>query len=431
MRTSISSCLLGMGLIVATLAHVPSASSNSGNTELICLTENEADCYPRIFEPTEDFQIIKEGQDIPPGLHVRLNIYTGLKEARLNIPMEGEEDDGVIEVNMEQAVMVVPNPESDEDGAVKSSSKKDSSNDSAMRDRVPQAPPAYESAGKIKEPFKGEDDANESAAFAHAKSIIHTYPKKINEEVQAALEILVELSHDIYYGVEITKDPKSLNWLMEMMSNPDATIAHSSALIVANAVQNNPTALKEAIGSWKEIFCPSAKEQKDCEERSIVEEFIWAFKQDTDPAAIRAVINALHGFTKDTAIRDEFVLAEGMEHLAQIFIRPEDEYPNYDGVRLKIMNFITDTFLDEEMGAEVGLWPRSKRRHPSKCATPVGITTMWPGCWESYISEKMKGKEGSEMWKTYEQFFENIVRGRNVARGAPPNQGLEKDRDEL
>lgn len=36
-----------------------------------------------IFVPTEDWKVVKDGQHIPPGLHVRINLQTGLKEAKL------------------------------------------------------------------------------------------------------------------------------------------------------------------------------------------------------------------------------------------------------------------------------------------------------------------------------------------------------------
>ncbi|XP_068745321.1 nucleotide exchange factor SIL1-like [Montipora capricornis] len=42
-----------------------------------------------IFQPTADWQTIQPGQGIPPGLHVRMNLQTGKKEAKL---MDG--DDG-------------------------------------------------------------------------------------------------------------------------------------------------------------------------------------------------------------------------------------------------------------------------------------------------------------------------------------------------
>lgn len=35
------------------------------------------------FIPTNEWQIVKDGQAIPPGLHIRLNLETGLREAKL------------------------------------------------------------------------------------------------------------------------------------------------------------------------------------------------------------------------------------------------------------------------------------------------------------------------------------------------------------
>ena len=42
-----------------------------------------------VFQPTAEWQTIQPGQGIPPGLHVRMNLQTGQKEAKL---MDG--DDG-------------------------------------------------------------------------------------------------------------------------------------------------------------------------------------------------------------------------------------------------------------------------------------------------------------------------------------------------
>ena len=43
-----------------------------------------------VFKPTADWQTIQPGQGIPPGLHVRMNLQTGQKEAKF---MDG--DDGM------------------------------------------------------------------------------------------------------------------------------------------------------------------------------------------------------------------------------------------------------------------------------------------------------------------------------------------------
>ena len=53
-----------------------------------------------IFVPTKDWKVVKEGQHIPPGLHVRMDFQTGIKEAKLleeeeEGPSEGQPDEGL------------------------------------------------------------------------------------------------------------------------------------------------------------------------------------------------------------------------------------------------------------------------------------------------------------------------------------------------
>lgn len=63
--------------------------------ELMSVTdEDQPDFYDQvedIFVPTKDWKVIKEGQHIPPGLHVRMDFQTGIKEAKL---LDEEEEGG-------------------------------------------------------------------------------------------------------------------------------------------------------------------------------------------------------------------------------------------------------------------------------------------------------------------------------------------------
>lgn len=47
---------------------------------LIC---NDATCYAKVFEATNEWEQIKPGQQLPGGLDIRINLETGLKEAKL------------------------------------------------------------------------------------------------------------------------------------------------------------------------------------------------------------------------------------------------------------------------------------------------------------------------------------------------------------
>ena len=52
-----------------------------------------------IFKPTHEWKVVEDGQSIPPGLHIRMNLQTGLKEAKL---LEEDEDRGKATILKEQ-----------------------------------------------------------------------------------------------------------------------------------------------------------------------------------------------------------------------------------------------------------------------------------------------------------------------------------------
>src|SRR6266487_3719250 len=62
------------------LAVIIVAAHASSSKEEIC---RNGRCYPRAFAPTTDFTEVLECQEIPPGLHVRMDFNTGKKEAKL------------------------------------------------------------------------------------------------------------------------------------------------------------------------------------------------------------------------------------------------------------------------------------------------------------------------------------------------------------
>lgn len=70
--------------------------SKKGDAKLeeVTVTDDEGDGLeeqPDIFVPTKEWKVIMEGQHIPPGLHVRMDLQSGLKEAKLLDSEEGNE----------------------------------------------------------------------------------------------------------------------------------------------------------------------------------------------------------------------------------------------------------------------------------------------------------------------------------------------------
>jgi nucleotide exchange factor SIL1 len=160
-----------------------------------------------------------------------MNVWTGEKKARLNIPMDG--DDQLEGLPTEQSVVVVDQPE---DGDVY--------DEPALRDRVPQKPPAYEAAGKIVPPREPDGNGGDSENFWNAIRVLDgTHPT--SDAIEEALMDLSDLAHDIYYGVELAKRGGVLQNLVTLMSSELVNHRRQAASILGVSIQNNPTALKE------------------------------------------------------------------------------------------------------------------------------------------------------------------------------------------
>ena len=407
---------LYFGMVIAA---APSSPSPGKASDLICHTSNAADCYPKIFEPTKDFQVIHDDQDIPPGLHVRMDIYTGKKEARLNIPMEGE--DATENIPTEQDMVIVDQPEpimaEPEEEPVKNQP-------SAMRDRQPKKPPAYKNAGKVLPPRPGgEGTVADSTAFQDA---IETLTKGDLSDRTSVLPTLLDLSHDIYYGVELMKNADVLQQLLWLMYETDlsdekgvADTHKRAAGIVANSIQNNPTALKEAQKTWHQLMPgPRKTTTKELGENArwqsdsaMVERMLLLLREETDPAAMKAKIYALTGLMKNADIKDRFLEQEGLGELLTIF-RRELQNKEWDGVRVKLAEFVSDNFLDEDMGAELGKWPTSLSESKQLCAkeTKKGKPSD-DRCWSYWVDEVRHqcAKENDEACEEWTNTFSHLM----------------------
>ncbi|KAI9746095.1 MAG: hypothetical protein M1818_000776 [Claussenomyces sp. TS43310] len=421
--------LLGTSCLGLSLAALPAASSPSAGTDIICHTSDPAECYPRIFQPTKDFQVIKDDQDLPPGLHVRLNIFTGEKEARLNIPIEGED---LLDSPKEQAVIVVPQSESEE--AV-------SHDEAAMRDRLHFRPPPYEAAGKIQQPLNTDDGSTDAENFNAALAVLTT-PSMSGalETSDSAFSILSDLSHDIYYGLELAKRGDVMKFLMGTMSGrylgdqaPDSLAARrrQAASIIGHAVQNNPTALKELSNSWAKglsLNCPPEQggptSDHLCENLTLGAKMYSVVHSETDPGVLKAKIYALNGLTKDAGVRDDFLAEGGMAMLLAKFLVPQQAQTGSEASKveeewkrnlIKIAQFTMDTFLDEDMGAELGVWPKEgSKLSKSDCEQNGHLAAE--GCWEYAIANGMKvfsiEDEEKEMMS---RFLTLLGKGRGIA----------------
>jgi len=319
-----------------------------------------------------------------------MNIYSGEREARLNIPMEEENGglDAIKDLPTEQSVVIVPQPDSEPE-----------EQKPAMRDQVPISPPVYDTAGKVPPPPPTSGD--EISTFQTALIFVSTEARAFDK----ALDDLSELAHDIYYGLEIAKNAPVMEKLLcliigsgsEKFPAREKSRDHKAATILASAVQNNPNALKEIGNLWKMLAYPTCgtelMDSKSAKGKGDVVSILRnRLGREKNPQTLKAKVTAISGLLKEPTIRKDFLDKGGMEMLLAIFLK---KGVDFDVVRRKVAELVTDNFLDESMGAKLGLWPKKAVNEDKVCKTKGRM--LEDGCWEYHVESFFKLRQ-TALW---------------------------------
>lgn len=388
--------LLGLMLVGATATANPSPSPPATNSdaELICHTDNPAECYPKTFQPTDEFQIVRPDQDIPKGLHVRLNVQTGQKEAKINVP--GEDNPALAGLPVDTS-MVVVSPED---------------TDAEARPKIPRNAPVYDPDGKIKP--SPQDDATQTNSFHQSLAILK---KGLN--IDEALEMLEDISHDIYYGLKITEDYDTVKNLFCLANTPPTSPTESSraklaALTISSAIQNNPKALSEIAKHWPSLTtttCPGSSEPLGTSTFRLTS----SSSSDQTPTIAKARISAIGGLIKEPVLREHFLSTGGMDLLLDVFVKDTEDW---EPAQRKAAILVLDNFLDEDMGATLGEWPTAShvQAGDKDCAARTSVSGE---CWDWHVRQLAdrhrktdKGHWSVELWgKLKEQRKRNLSSG--------------------
>jgi nucleotide exchange factor SIL1 len=369
-------------------ASSPPAASPAAESELICHTDNPADCYPKVFTPTEEFQIVHDDQDLPPGLHVQLDVQTGQKRAKLYNP--NEDNPALAGLPVEEEVIVV-GPEIQ-----------------PGEPRIPAGAPGYEPIGLVKGPVEPNED------FTDALQTI----KKASEPGQSiepsaldgALQLLDELSHDMYYGLRISEDVEAVQLLFCLMFEGDKVEGANRPLtertdfmayeILSSTVRNNPPALNAIEKSWDTI----SGKQCGPHGNSIKQELLGRLTPVSEPGTedepkeienMRFSLKVIGELLKSPKIKAEFLENNGMQSFLQTLLRDGNDW---EAMRATVARIVSDIFLDEDLGATVGIWPRTKQADAAQC-TKNGSPSLGDECWEYHlrkISQSSKAPEWSK-----------------------------------
>ena len=196
------------------------AHSPEAHTDLICHTSHASECYPATFQPTEHFQPVRDDQSIPPGLHVRLNLATGLKEARLNVtePENAPKADIVLIDNPPLAAV-------DDQAAL-------------MPDELSPEQPL---------PIAPTEEAEQIAYYRRYVSRIfplHDITSQ-KDDILQALNALTELAHSFEWGHRIASVSRltgALLYYFNPISASPIEVQSAAAHLLGAIIQNNPEA---------------------------------------------------------------------------------------------------------------------------------------------------------------------------------------------
>ena len=281
--------------------------SPKASTDLICHTNHASECYPRTFQPTTRFQTVHNDQNLPPGLHIRMNLATGVKEAKLNEPDpdEGSHAAGLVII-----------------------------------DDVPHGPPELQDQSKPQHytPHRHPQfDASESSLFASSVDDLKASPAHPSTALPA-LASLEDLAHSHHWGLTLARDSSILHILFQFISPAASKSQYSlanrsaAALLLATAIHNNPAALTAALSHFYNDEWPTGP----------LEAVILALAHEQLPSVLTRMVFLLSALCQDETQLWKFIDAGGLGLLAQVFDAESAGNDDQDRLRGKIANFMVD-----------------------------------------------------------------------------------------
>jgi len=291
-------------LAIHTLAITLFALTAAASSETICRHEH---CYSKEFEPTDEFKEILEGQEVPSGLHYRINLETGRREAKKVDPSDSTSYDTVqVEAGHKEDInyrggdiVVVP--------------------DEPVVPPPPSLKPNHHLTPDVWFDFK-------------------TSLSKIHEStnVTNALNSLEEASHEVEFGLKII-NTKTLERLLFFITDKsqDHQVRALSAIIIGNSLQNNPHA------------CATAGEitKSDGTKLNLLATLLNVMSSDETSTKLKG--NVMYAVARAVRVpggQRYIVTQNGLEILRNIYKKHSDPK-----LRRKVAAFVKDEFLDQDM----------------------------------------------------------------------------------
>ena len=295
------------------LALVHTEDGDTGPSEASVTSDDDPPVSSdQVFVATEEWQEVRPGQRVPGGLHVRMNLETGKKEAKL---LEQDKDKGLWQdggLNHEALKEAMKNIKADDnsEGKTEFDPEKFRSMDElkeALGDVQMNMKTDMELLTKLVKEFKeSTDDVDKVTILEDLEYYVHQYDNAL---------LFVDMG-----GLKHVITP-SLN-----SSNPQMRL--TSCLLLSGAAQSNP------------------KFQISALEAGLAETLLRMTTLDRDPSVSTKAFSALSAIIRNFPEAQNTLLRQGgLGVLVKLF---NNEDKSYEKLKIKILTLISDLLIERE-----------------------------------------------------------------------------------
>lgn len=260
-----------------------------------------------VFIATNDWQEIKPGQSIPQGLHVRLDMQTGKKEARL---MQNEETK---EQREQRILESIKNIKDD----LKDSPKVQGTGKSKWR-----------SMEEIKQEMK-DIDLKVTEDYLSMKALLEDLEQEKDEENQVkALEELEFHVHQYDNAVDFLQLDGIIKGVLPALNSSHDEVKRAGSLLLGGAAQSHPEVQAAAV------------------QAGVLPLLLRLIHLDGDARVAARAFYALSSILRSSHISQQEFLAQG--GLAVLASALADETAGREKVRIKALTLLNDLMLEME-----------------------------------------------------------------------------------
>ena len=263
-----------------------------------------------VFVPSAEWQEVMPGQQVPAGLHVRLNIQTGKKEARIIREELEEKKDDISHETLKEALK-----------NIKADFK-------PPEDNVESVPSNFRSMDELKAVL-GEVDMNVETDIEIIKKLFKKYHDSSSDEDRSViLEDLEYYSHQYDNALLFVELGGITDIVLPSLNSSSPALRQQASLLVGGAAQSNPHF------------------QMSCLEAGLLETLLRLTVLEADPLLAARAFSALSAVVRNFPQAQNKLLRQGgLGLLVRLF---DHRGKLHEKLKVKILTLLSDLLAERD-----------------------------------------------------------------------------------